>query len=257
QVIMAAAWVLRRWCSSAARAAEEQSGATRIKGSLWNRARDSRIGLWLSSLLGDYREACRDVIVGLRERPLKAAAYLSLLGGVWGCYHRNPGPASFESCLLEASNTLLLLSPWIRSGTADAHVQGLVWLRNEGRLRCLNLGVATLAYSAPFDPDSSLYEARCPHLRPRWLELPERLLDVGFLGRWWVLERHMRDCDINEEEFRHLPSHLRSLSPSALRSEVNEQLHRDSQHPVTLSQADIAQAELQDLEEAKGSSRGQ
>ncbi|NXO46737.1 TIM29 translocase, partial [Locustella ochotensis] len=60
--------------------------------------------------------------------------------------------------------------------------------------------------------------ARCPHLRPPPWRLGE-LLDVGFLGRWWLLEEALRDCDINEEEFGHLPEPLRRLDPRDLRSE--------------------------------------
>ncbi|NXM98684.1 TIM29 translocase, partial [Sylvia borin] len=57
-----------------------------------------------------------------------------------------------------------------------------------------------------------------PHLRPPLWGLGE-LLDVGFLGRWWLLEDALRDCDINEEEFGHLPEPLRRLDPRDLRSE--------------------------------------
>ncbi|NXQ37472.1 TIM29 translocase, partial [Alaudala cheleensis] len=53
------------------------------------------------------------------------------------------------------------------------------------------------------------------HLRPRLGEL----LDVGFLGRWWLLEAALRDPDINEEEFGHLPPELRRVRRGELRSE--------------------------------------
>ncbi|NXG42788.1 TIM29 translocase, partial [Psilopogon haemacephalus] len=56
------------------------------------------------------------------------------------------------------------------------------------------------------------------YLRPRWRELPSRLLDLGFCGRWWVLGARLRDCDVNEEEFRELPPRLRRLRPEELRS---------------------------------------
>ncbi|NWT19780.1 TIM29 translocase, partial [Vireo altiloquus] len=66
----------------------------------------------------------------------------------------------------------------------------------------------------------ALYSALCPHLRPRLWDLGgSALLDVGFLGRWWMLEEALRDCDVNEEEFGHLPEPLRRLDPRELRSE--------------------------------------
>lgn len=218
---MAASCVFRRLCSTAA----EAQG----KGSRWERLKSGRVGVWCRSLLGDYKEACREVVVGARERPFKASAYAVLLGGAYFCYRTNPDNTSFQTDLLETSNKLALLSPWIRSGKSDAHVQNLVRLRNEGRLRYLSLGVASVTYVVSYDPESSLYEAQCSALSVPWAELPGRVLDVGFAGRWWVLHQKMKDYDINEEEFKHLsPALVATAPPSAQETERNERLHRDS-----------------------------
>ncbi|NXG60978.1 TIM29 translocase, partial [Hemiprocne comata] len=75
-----------------------------------------------------------------------------------------------------------------------------------------------LIYEVPDPPEVSLYSSRCRHLRRRWRDFPGSVLDVGFLGRWWGLERELRDCDVNEEEFRELPERLRRLHPRQLRS---------------------------------------
>ncbi|NXB05895.1 TIM29 translocase, partial [Cnemophilus loriae] len=80
-------------------------------------------------------------------------------------------------------------------------------------------GVVAVAGADPHGSDPALYSALCPHLRPRLRDLGAQLLDVGFLGRWWLLETALRDCDINEEEFGHLPEPLRRLDPRDLRSE--------------------------------------
>ncbi|NXF89128.1 TIM29 translocase, partial [Eubucco bourcierii] len=77
---------------------------------------------------------------------------------------------------------------------------------------------AAVIYEAPHAADAALYPARCRYLRPRWQQLPDRLLDLGFGGRWWVLGARLRDCDVNEEEFRELPPRLRQLRPEQLRS---------------------------------------
>ncbi|NXS06992.1 TIM29 translocase, partial [Neodrepanis coruscans] len=77
-------------------------------------------------------------------------------------------------------------------------------------------GVVAVAREEPHGRDPALYSALCPHLRPRgWFgEGASLLLDVGVLGRWWVLEWALRDCDVNEEELGGLP-----LDPRELRSE--------------------------------------
>ncbi|NXI34033.1 TIM29 translocase, partial [Galbula dea] len=75
-----------------------------------------------------------------------------------------------------------------------------------------------VVYEAPQAAEAALYRAQCRYLRPRWRELPGRVLDVGFCGRWWLLGRRLRDCDINEEEFEGLPARLRRIEPQHLRS---------------------------------------
>ncbi|XP_073691435.1 mitochondrial import inner membrane translocase subunit Tim29 [Garra rufa] len=224
---MAASCLLKRWCSTAA--------TETTKGTRWQRLVNSRAGVWCRSLLGDYKEACREAVLGARERPLKASVYFGLLGGMYACYYTNPDDASFETSLLETSNRLALLSPWIRSGTSDGHIQTLVKLRNEGRLRYASLGVASLTYFTDYDSESSLYEARCSAISVPWSELPKRLLDVGFAGRWWMLDRKMKDFDINEEEFKHLPPALvATVPPSPQITEKNEQLHQESWKAVVM-----------------------
>ncbi|XP_030637007.1 mitochondrial import inner membrane translocase subunit Tim29 [Chanos chanos] len=228
---MAASWVIKRWCSSAA--------AAPGTGTRWERIRNSRAGVWVRSLLSDYKDACREVFVDAYKRPVKATVYLSLLGGIGACCYSNPDDSSFHANLLETSNQLALLSPWIRSGTSDGHVQSLLKLRNEGQLRYASLGLVSVIYSSDYDPDSSLYEARCSAISVPWAELPKRVLDVGFAGHWWVLANKMKDYDINEEEFKHLPPNLASTAPPTPReTEQNERLHEESWKPLTIEEVE-------------------
>ncbi|XP_026860938.2 mitochondrial import inner membrane translocase subunit Tim29 [Electrophorus electricus] len=227
---MATSLVLWRGCATAAMASS--------KGTRWERLLNTRAGAWCRSLLSDYKEACREVVVGTRERPLKATIYVALLGGAYACYRTNPDSASFQANILETSNKLALLSPWIRSGTSDGHVQSLVKLHNEGRLRHISLGIASLAYVVDYDPACNLYEARCTALSVPWVEFPKRLLDVGFASRWWLMDQKMKDYDINEEEFKHLtPALVATAPPSAQETERNESLHEKSWKPLVMMDA--------------------
>uniref|UniRef100_A0A8C8RWT1 Translocase of inner mitochondrial membrane 29 n=1 Tax=Pelusios castaneus TaxID=367368 RepID=A0A8C8RWT1_9SAUR len=215
-------------------------------GTRWGRIGTGRLGLWWKSLLHDYAEACKDVALGVKQRPGKAGMYLSLLAGATICSFKVPCDTSFESSLLEASGSLLLLSPWVRNGGSEGHVQRLLKLRNQGQLRYQSLVFFALMYQAPFDVETDLYQAHCKYLKPRWMEFPGRVLDVGFLGRWWVLRSKMRDSDINEEEFKYLPEHLRAISSQNLHSEANEKLFDEKYKPVILTKLQIEQAEKEE-----------
>nr|XP_060614684.1 mitochondrial import inner membrane translocase subunit Tim29-like [Anolis sagrei ordinatus]XP_060619457.1 mitochondrial import inner membrane translocase subunit Tim29 [Anolis sagrei ordinatus] len=206
------------------------------KRPLGQRLRNGRVALWFKSLLHDYAEACKEVVQGIRNRPGRAGLYASLLAGAVSCSLRSPCDTSFESSLLEASGVLLLLSPWNRSTTAESHVQRLLKLKNQGQLRFQNLLFFSLIYEVPFDEGADLYQVHCKYLEPRWAEFPGRILDVGFWGRWWVLHSKMQDSDINEEEFRHLPEHLRTISFHNLHSEANEKLFDEKYKPIFLTE---------------------
>lgn len=186
-------------------------------------------GVWLRSMASDYKDACREIFVSARKQPIKASVYVALLSGAWASFQTKPDRSSFETALLECSGQLGLLSPWIRNPTSDGHVQSLAKLRNEGRLRHVSLGLFSLVFRYDFDPDVALYEARCSNVSVPWKELPERMLDVGFAGRWWILDSKMKEYDVNDEEFRRLPVHMQVTSPpGAAEVERSERLHRES-----------------------------
>lgn len=178
--------------------------------------------------------------MGAWERPVKASVYMTLVGGAWACFYTKPDQSSFEATLLERSGQLGLLSPWIRNGTSDGHVQNLVKLRNEGRLHHISLGFLSLVYRTEYDPDATLYEAQCSNVSPRWREFPQRILDVGFVGRWWILDSKMKDYDVNDEEFKHLPAHMQATSPPSVQEvERSERLHKESWLALTMEDEEI------------------
>lgn len=228
---MAAAALKRFWSCG-----RGEAGAT-AKPGVW-----TRLGTWARALLRDYAEACGDAAAAARARPARAVLYAGLLGAAAVCCALAPGEAAFEEALLEASGSLLLLAPATRNRRSEAFVQQLLWLRGRGRLRHVNLGLCALLYEAPVDAQASLYQARCRYLQPRWSDFPGRVLDVGFAGRWWVLATRMHDCDVNDEEFLHLPAHLRVVSPHQLRSEANERLFDEKYQPVVLTDDQVDQA---------------
>ncbi|XP_070704199.1 mitochondrial import inner membrane translocase subunit Tim29 [Pempheris klunzingeri] len=225
--------VKRMFCAAAETAAA--AAAAPVKGSRWERLKNSKAGVWCRGLASDYKEACREIFVGAWEFPVKASVYVTLLGGGLACFYTKPDQSAFEAAVLERTNQLGLLSPWIRNATSDGHLQSLVKLRNEGRLRHVSLGLLSLVYRADYDPDATLFEAQCSNLSVPWREVPQRILDVGFIGRWWILDSKMKDYDVNEDEFKHLPAHMQAtLPPSVQEVERSERLHRESWLALTV-----------------------
>ncbi|CAL8317439.1 unnamed protein product [Arctogadus glacialis] len=226
---MAASVVTRRLCSTAAAAA--------VKTTRWERLKNNRVAKWCSGVLLDYKEAVREVGLGIRNRPLKSSVYIGLLGGAGACIYTQPDETSFETDLMDVCNKLGLLSPWIRSETSDQHVLNLVKLRNEGRLRHISLGLVALTFCGDYDPEADLYEAQCGNLSIPWRSLHERVVDVGFAGRWWILDSKMKNYDVNEAEFKNLPVHMQTTQPPTVKEvETTEKMHKDSWLPIQMEE---------------------
>ncbi|KAM8987291.1 mitochondrial import inner membrane translocase subunit Tim29 [Ara ararauna] len=201
------------------------------------------IGRWCRALGRDYAAALRETAEGARRRPAAALASAAALSAAAACGASVPSAESFEAAAVEAAATLLLLSPGTRSPGAERHVQRLLRRREAERLRYRHLLLLAVVYEAPHGAGAQLYGSRCPYLRPRWREAPARVLDVGFGGRWWLLRRRLRDCDVNEEEFAALPPPLRRLEPRQLRSQRNERLFMAKFEPAVLSNEEVDEEE--------------
>lgn len=46
-----------------------------------------------------------------------------------------------------------------------------------------------------------MFKSRCDYLKPRYLTFHERIMDIGFLGQWWVIDKKMEEFDINPNEW--------------------------------------------------------
>lgn len=163
-------------------------------------------GEYLSNMHRDYKAATVDVFTDMKERPFKAAFYIASLSAIGYMGSQAPDEENFEKELVEASNDLLLLSNLTRNQGSDIHVQKLMALQNAGVLRYMSLGVCSLIWEDHFDKRVALYDAKCDYLSVSWREFPDRIRDVGFMGRWHYLSKAMEDYDINEFEFQNASS---------------------------------------------------
>jgi len=69
--------------------------------------------------------------------------------------------------------------------------------KNNDTLRMTSLGVATIMWIDDHASHLSTYDAVCEYLQPEYATFYTRILDVGFWNRWWNLERHMDEYDVN------------------------------------------------------------
>lgn len=89
-----------------------------------------------------------------------------------------PSEAAFQEVLLHASGTVLLVVP--ATGALPPE---------RGPLRAPGRGALGRPGQPPSGPP--------PPPAARWADIPDGILDVGHVGRWWALEARTRGHDVN------------------------------------------------------------
>lgn len=124
-----------------------------------------------------------------------------VLGSCFYSSLHNPDEASLRREIIREGLRLILVGESIRNPVSVQHITQLEQCCNEKTLRRLNLGILSLIWLDNYDKDCCLYKATCSYLKPRYVTFYERIVDIGFLDKWWILEKKMRDYDVNDAEF--------------------------------------------------------
>jgi hypothetical protein len=151
--------------------------------------------------LGDYKSALVDVVQDMKGAPVKASVYITGLVSIATLVKTRPTETEFKVLLFNSANDLLMLSDAVRNVESDNYVTDTVLSIKDSRISFWNFGVCTLAYKHDFGRGLAIYESRCKHVLPHWLEMHKHVADVGILGRWVRLKRAMVDYDVNAEEW--------------------------------------------------------
>jgi len=127
--------------------------------------------------------------------------FLLVIGAAMYAAATNPDERSFREVVLETTDEMTLISDAIRNPAAEQKLKFIHSCYNQGLIRHLSLGVFSFMWLENFDKDCALYPSQCYYLQPGFLDFHTRILDVGFLGRWWKIYNDMKDYDINPSEF--------------------------------------------------------
>ncbi|XP_034936752.1 mitochondrial import inner membrane translocase subunit Tim29 [Chelonus insularis] len=169
------------------------------------KAKESTLDNWKRYWKGlylDYKDVAVDIFNECKNRPIRAVTYLSLLGTC--CYfHRvNPDECSFREALLQNSMRLMFVGENNRNPVSVEHIAHMTQCFNENIIRRANLGIISFIWLDNYSNHCCQYKSLCPYLKPQYINFYERIVDVGFLSKWWILEEKMKDYDVNDNEFK-------------------------------------------------------
>lgn len=188
--------IRRRWASTLSK-----NMTTRIQSiELPERFKGTVVEKWAKywkQLLIDYKEMIIDTGKWMKDHPTKTIIYGTLGTGIYVMNERNPTSDDFREQFLKASNELIQVSLDCQNPEAAKHIKNIELWYNSGLIRRLSLGVISLIWLADFDENVALYKAQCKYLQPEYLKFDQRVVDVGFWNKYWVLEKKMIDYDVN------------------------------------------------------------
>jgi len=149
----------------------------------------------------DYIEALKEIKDFGVEKPFKALVTGSLLG--FGLYANlnNPDEKAFRENFLINGQELCQVGDPIRNPASQNLQDYVSKAYNAGLLRRLNLGVCSVMWVDDYSESLGLFAARCDYLKPGWLDIRHRVIDVGFLGKWLISSKKMEEFDINASEW--------------------------------------------------------
>ncbi|XP_028966720.1 mitochondrial import inner membrane translocase subunit Tim29 [Galendromus occidentalis] len=176
---------------------------------------------YLKLIRDDYKTALQDGVVDAKARPYKAAVYgagenpsspkisfsygrqIHVVAVTSAAIATNPSMDTFLDQRIEWCNEMALVGKATRNRISEDHLREINRLLNQKRLEVYDLIVCSLLIRESQDPQCELYPAQCSFLQPTYFEmLTERVVDFGAFGRWWLIDRMMRDYDVNDEEIR-------------------------------------------------------
>lgn len=149
------------------------------------------------NLVIDYRQMFQDLRTDMQEDPRKALKWTMGIVTVFTLAQNNPNELDFKDHMKRITNEVILVSEECRNPVSLQHLQYLQQCYNEGVVHYRSLGIVSFMYTSSMNDTCDLYKAHCSYLKPSYLSIFSRIVDVGFLGRWWNIYIKTTNYDVN------------------------------------------------------------
>lgn len=149
------------------------------------------------NLFIDYRQMIQDLRTDIQDEPHKALKYTTGLITAYFFAQTNPSELDFKDTLKRFANEAALVSEECQNPKAYGHLRHLETCYNQSVIHYKSLGIASIMYTTEVNDTCDLYKAHCKYLKPTYFSLPSRIVDVGFMGRWWNMYIKTTNYDVN------------------------------------------------------------
>lgn len=149
------------------------------------------------NLLIDYRQMLVDLRTDIQDEPRKAFKWTSGLVALYLLHRNNPSELDFKDALKSVINEVALVTDDCRNPKSSEHLRYLETCYNQGVIHHSSLGIISFMYTSELSSSCDLYKAQCKYLQPTMFSFHSRIVDVGFMGRWWNIFIKTNNYDVN------------------------------------------------------------
>ncbi|XP_049872180.1 mitochondrial import inner membrane translocase subunit Tim29 [Pectinophora gossypiella] len=164
----------------------------RLKGTIVEKWAD-----YWKNLFIDYKQMLIDLRNDIQDEPKKAFKWTVGLGMLYLLGKNNPDELDFKDNLKRIGNDIVMVSEPCQNPKSIEHLRFLETCYNAGVIHYSNLGIASIMYTSELNDSCDLYKSQCKYLQPSYFSFPSRIVDVGFMGRWWNIYIKTSNYDVN------------------------------------------------------------
>lgn len=186
-----------------------------------------RIFSYLKRVVSDYAASGRDTFQSIRTNPIRSTLYASMGCCLYTAIHFCPTERDYYAALVNAGIDIWEVPDLIRNPRSLNHVSHRYKLFIKNQIRSSHFGIINVIWRDDRTKSCCQYVESCKYTYPasgggdftalfrlllfdrpdesgwrRFVSIIEdRVLDVGFLGQWWLMSRAMQDYDVNPSEW--------------------------------------------------------
>ena len=170
-----------------------------------------RLVTYIKLVANDYKEVGKDSLIYMKKNPIRSTIYFSILGSFVYSYKKNPDWIHYTDTRREYLNDLIMCGSTFNK-KSEYYLDSLQKLENSNLLEYKSYVFFSLILARNFTDQDVSYEKRCAHLNNsskfnifnmpnRLLRFSARIVDFGILNNWYFLNNHLKDFDVDENEW--------------------------------------------------------
>ncbi|KAH8865074.1 Mitochondrial import inner membrane translocase subunit Tim29 [Schistosoma japonicum] len=195
-----------------------------------------KLQTYFRQLIEDYVSSGRDALQLVRQNPLRSALWASVIVGISYIARTCPNKQDYYASLIQSAIDLWEVPDLIRNSQSTRYIHKCLKLSTKEQIRYSSLGLFTIIWRDDRTQSCCQYAEVCKYTHPAngggnfggfirlflfdrpqengWQRIHNivhnRILDLGFMGRWWFMSHYMENYDINFDEWE-TPNSLPTL----------------------------------------------